>query len=67
MPLRTSAQRSGRTGSALHTEREFLLAYTSSAAAVTRYAETANQGPIYQALPSDSQVRLMIKTLPLSL
>lgn len=34
---------------------------------MTSYAKTANQGPIYQAIHSDSQVRLIIKTLPLSL
>lgn len=50
-----------------HTRGEFLLPWISSAAPVTSYAETANPGPIYQAIHSDSQVRLIIKTLPLSL
>lgn len=56
-----------RPHACLHTRGEFLLAWISSAASVTSCAQTANPGPIYQAIHSDSQVRLIIKTLPLSL
>lgn len=66
-PLCTLVLRPGRTRAALHTRGEFLLAQISSAASGTSYAQTVDPGPIYQAIHSDSQVRLIIKTRPLSL